>query len=302
MSTPTTTTTMDTTMKTTVNVQTNQVPAADHTANTHHRVTLSDVSSPVTFGRVVKSEWIKLLSLRSIRWAIGLSLVLGAALVTLITFGLSTGGMPPTPTEFAIIPATIAVQFGVVIFGVLGVLTITNEYSSGLILSSLTAVPKRGLMFWGKATAVGSMIAVLAILLEIIALVAAGIFEPEVFGLIATADVLTAALGVVVSLTFLGLFAFGLGALLRSAAGAISLVLALVFVLPVVMQFLSMTGWEWVPIVSNYLPVQLCNSLTVGTQIDAGGLGYWPSFGVLALYVAIAVIPAAIAFVKRDAK
>lgn len=289
-------------MTTTIQPTSDQIPAQAHAANQHHNITLSDVAGKVSFGRVVKGEWIKLLSLRSIRWTIVISIVLGAALSALLTFGFTQGQQPMAPLEYAIIPASVAVQFGVLLFGVLGVLTITNEYSSGMILSSLTAVPKRGLLFWGKFTAVALITIALSFVLEVLALVISGIFEPEVFSLLGDPAVLTAALGVVISLTFICLFAFGLGSLMRSAAGAISTVLAVVFVVPVVLSFMMSTGWEWVDTVSLYVPNQLSQTLTMGTEFAMVDPGYWGSLGVLAAWVALTVIPAAILFARRDAK
>ena len=78
--------------------------------------------------------------------------------------------------------------------------------------------------------------------------------------------------------------------------------LAVVFVVPVVLSFMMSTGWEWVDTVSLYVPNQLSQTLTMGTEFAMVDPGYWGSLGVLAAWVALTVIPAAILFARRDAK
>lgn len=271
-----------------------------------HRVVLSDVSGDVTLGRVIRAEWGKLLSLRSIRWTVAPSVVLGLGLCAVILSGYVSAEHRPSPMEYAIHPPAVAVLFGVLVFGVLGVLTITNEYTSGMILSSAVAVPRRGMLFWGKLIAVATLVLGLSVLLEVLALVMSGIFEPAMWGTIGEPQVITAALGVVSSLTLVSLFAFGLGSLLRSSAAAISTVLALLFVAPLLFGFLLGTGWEWVPTVLGYLPSQLTQTLTTGlipaAELAETALPYWGAFVSLVAWAAVTVLPAWVLFVRRDAK
>ena len=104
-----------------------------------------------TFGDVLRSEWTKLRSVRSTFWALTVTVVLGIALGAIISAAIAHGyarfsvsqklSWDPTGvsgTGMAIAQLAIAV---------LGVLCISSEYSSGMIRTSLIAIPKRG-RYW----------------------------------------------------------------------------------------------------------------------------------------------------------
>ena len=105
--------------------------------------TTAPVVGRLTFDGVLKGEWIKLLSLRSIRWSILVMLVLSWAGAALLSLAMSGSDMltPAATPAIVVQSATFGSMFTVLIMGVLGALSITSEYASGLILSSLTAVP-----------------------------------------------------------------------------------------------------------------------------------------------------------------
>ena len=103
--------------------------------------TTAPVVGRLTFNGVLKGEWIKLLSLRSIRWSILVMLVLSWAGAALLSLAMSGSDMltPAATPAIVVQSATFGSMFTVLIMGVLGALSITSEYASGLILSSLTA-------------------------------------------------------------------------------------------------------------------------------------------------------------------
>ncbi|UOR03291.1 ABC transporter permease [Leucobacter allii] len=258
----------------------------------------------LSFGGVLRSERIKLLSLRSIRITLLCTVLAGLALSAMMALiwkleVVEIDG-PAALQSYLLTVSTFASPFLALVIGVLGVFAITSEYSSGMILSSLAAVPTRRPVFLAKAIVTAALTAVTALALVLGGLVCAIAFLPAAAGELASLPVLTGALGTVAYLVLIALLAFGIAALLRSTAGGIAVIAGITFVLPIAFQMLGFTGWEWVSVVSAYLPASLGSSLAVGTgAVD-------PSFGIallaMAVWAAAALIPAGVAFQRRDAR
>lgn len=270
-------------------------------------------------GGVLRSEWIKLGSLRSVRLTLLVTLAAGIALNALIAFVLS-GEFEGVPAEalssYLLMTSTFAAPFLALIFGVLGVFTISSEYSSGMILSTLAAVPRRMPVFVAKAVVLSLLAAFTAAVIVGAGLGFGVAALPASAGQLADPVVVSGALGTVGYLVLVALMAFGVAGLLRSTAGGIAVVVTLTFVLPIAFQMLSLTGWEWVPVVANYLPTPLgsvlsqglvdsaaaTGAVTVEGQAVANGPGYWEALGSMAAWAAAPIVPAAILFKTRDAK
>lgn len=283
-------------------------PAAQATpgGGTQRRAVPADTR--LSFGGILRSERIKLLSLRSIRITLALTVLGGLALSALIAWvsvldGADAPASPEALRGYLTTVATFAAPFLALIVGVLGVFAMANEYSSGMILSTLTAVPRRGSLFLGKALVTAAIMAVTAIVLVVGGVGIAVVVRPDAASELLSAQMLTAALGYVVFLVLIALFAFGVASLLRSTAGGIAVVAGVTFVLPVVFQALTMTGWEWVPTAATYLPQSLGSSLAYGVVpgVDLGIVAYWPAMAAMAVWAAVTVIPAVFLFRRRDA-
>ena len=265
------------------------------------------------FGGVVRSEWIKLASLRSIRLTVLITVLAGLGLSGLMALlwsaEVASGGTelfgsgPEAAQGYLLFVATFAAPFLALVFGVLGVFAISSEYSSGMILSTLAAVPRRSPVFVAKGLVLALVSAAAAAILVAGGLGLAVAFMPDAAAQLGSVAVVTGALGTVAYLTLVALLAFGVAALLRSTAGGIAVVAGITFVLPIVAQVLALTGWEWVPAAAAYLPVELGARLSqgaAGAQVD--GPGYAAALLALAAWAAAAVLPAALAFQRRDAK
>jgi ABC-2 type transport system permease protein len=110
---------------------------------------------PATFGDVLRSEWTKLRSVRSTFWALTVTVVLGIALGAVISAATAHGyAKSSVPGKLSWDPTNVSLA-GVAIaqlaIAVLGVLTVSSEYSSGMIRTSLIAVPKRGRVLAAKS-------------------------------------------------------------------------------------------------------------------------------------------------------
>jgi ABC-type transport system involved in multi-copper enzyme maturation permease subunit len=258
---------------------------------------------PVTQRRVTRSEWTKLFSLRSTRFSLAatLLLVIGIGLLACIVFEsrwphLSTGDKH----DFHPLSVSLAgINFAQLAIGVLGVLVMTGEYSTGMIRSTLAAVPTRLPVLWAKAgvfAAVAFAISLPATVL--VFLVGQAILSGEHINVaLSHPGVERALIGAPLFLTAMGLFGLGLGAIIRSTAGGIAALAAIVFVLP--------------PIV-GLLPTSVANSIDPYLPSNAGGavwtinpdpgtLAPWAGFGVFCAYVAISIAVAAVLLVRRDA-
>ena len=257
----------------------------------------------VTQVRVLLSEWTKLRSVRSTRWSLAVAFVftIGIAAIATAVFRHHWPTMNPHdradfhPLELNL----VGVQLAQLAIGVLGVLVITAEYSTGMIRASMTAVPKRLPVLWGKAAVYGATTLVLMIPSVVIAFIigqsilAGGNQIPHLS--LGDPGVARAVVGAGLYLTVVGLFGLGLGAIVRNTAGGIATFAALMFVLPPLMNVLP-TSWN--NAASPYLPLQAGQAIM---SITAGNhLAPWTGFGVLCGYTAAAIAIAAVLLRRRD--
>lgn len=270
----------------------------------------SRVNARQSFGGVVRSERIKFSSLRSIKLTLLITIVMGLGLSALIAVMwnseiLGDGAIDTSALrDYLLISATFAAPFLALIFGVLGVFAISSEYTSGMILSTLAAVPKRGKVFAAKGIVLAILSAITGLVLVMGGIGIALLLYPGAVSELASQPVVTGVLGTVAYLVLIALFAYGVAGILRSTAGGIAVVAGVTFVLPIALQMMGMTGWEWVVTVSNYIPINLGALLSQGiTSADgANGPSYLQSLLAMMIWAAVAVVPAAMLFQKRDAK
>jgi len=244
----------------------------------------------------LSAEWIKLRSLRSMLVTPALAAVLCIGYADFLcwrftqrwdTFdAASKAGFRPLDTNFNVL------VIGVLLFGVLGALVVTNEYDNGLIRATLTATPQRGLILAAK-TALLTLIALLssAVICFAAFLTGQGILAgghlPHVT--LAGAGVFGRVLGAVFYLTAASLIGLFIGVIARSAAVAITCVFGVFLVLPTLLN--SLHGGVWRHTVP-YLPSNLGNALWLShtgslarPAVAALGLAaYIIVLGVLATY------------------
>lgn len=271
--------------------------------------------SRLAFSGVIRSEWIKLLSLRSIKITLLITVLISLGMSALMAWATQEFFIDQGESALRMYLLTIATfpaTFLALIFGVLGVFAVASEYSSGMILSTLAAVPTRAPVLWAKAIVLTAISAITALVLVAAGLGIAAAFAPDAAAELADAQVISGALGTVAYLALIALFAFGVAALLRSTAGGIAVVAGVTFVLPIGFQVLTMTGWDWVTNVANYLPSSLGSTVGQGIHdgsatavdgiADTGGPGFWLALAALVAWAAVTLIPAAVALQRRDAK
>jgi len=207
-----------------------------------------------------------------------------------------------SPTNFDATQQSLAgLYVGQLVIAVLGALTITSEYSTGMIRTTLSVQPRRGVVFAAKAV-------VFAVVTLVIGLITSfGSFfvgqailsSHHLSATLGEPNVLRAVIGGALFLTACGMLAYGLGAVLRHTAAAISATIGLLFVLTVLVQFLPQS---WQDNVDKWMPA-IAGSQIWTTKATGGPhlFSAWPGFAVLAGYAAVAIIAGLVCFRTRDA-
>lgn len=264
----------------------------------------------LTFAGTLRSELIKLLTLRSTVWSYALVIAISVGLAALVAFALisTPGGAPGVeppgaqPTQTVVLASLAGVNFGQLVAGVLGVLVISGEYTTGMVRSTFAAVPKRipalaakGIVLFVATFVVGLIASVASYLLASLVLgqedISAPMAEPAVFWPL---------LGASFYLAVVSVFALGVGALVRSSAGGIAGVLGILLILPIVLQLVPA---EWardvVPYLFSTAGAGIYTSTTLGPDGDA--FGVWINLLITALWVGVSMGTAAVLMRRRDA-
>lgn len=257
-------------------------------------------SGRVTQRNVIRAEWIKLRSLRS-TWfsllaAVAIIVGLGTLFSSLRAHRFGQGdklGFDPTLVSLrGVFLAQLAI-------GVLGVLVITGEYGTGMIRSSLAAVPRRLPVLLAKAIVFALTVFVVTEVAAVAAFLLGqrALASTHLQASLSTPGAERAVLGAALYLALIGLFAVGLGFLIRNTAGAMATLFGILLVLPILTNALPS---PYSSDVAKYLP------LNAGTQImathpDPTMLGPWAGLGVTALYTLAALVAGAAVFKRRDA-
>jgi ABC-2 type transport system permease protein len=255
----------------------------------------------VTQTRVFLSEWTKLRSVRSTLWslfaAVGFTIGIAALACAVVSHHWPSVSASDRADFNPLDPNLAGVQLAQLALGVLGVLVITAEYSTGMIRASMTAVPKRLPVLWGKAVVYGLVTLALMVPSTLIAFVVGeSIFSGRHINVsFSDPGVARAVIGAALYLTVVGLFGLGLGAIVRNTAGGIATFAGLMFVLPPLMNVLPLS---WNNAASPYLPLQAGEAIMSTTP--GNHLSPWAGLGVLCLYAAAALAVASVLLVKRD--
>ncbi len=255
----------------------------------------------VTFAGALRSEFTKIRSVRSTYWTLLAMFVVVVGFGALASTGAAHGPHGPffDPTRQSL----AGLYIGQLIIGVLGVLVISSEYSTGMIRTTLTTNPHRGVMIAAK----GVVFTVVALVTSLVTSFAAFFLgqalmsSDHISTTIGSPNVLRAVIGGALFLTACGVLAFGLGLLIRHSAGGIGAVVGLLFVVTILVNFLPQS---WQNHVDKWVPALAGGQLWMTVPQPPGNtpmFGPWTSFAILCGYAAIAVAAAVILFRKRDA-
>lgn len=253
---------------------------------------------------IVGSELLKIRSVRSTIWtliaAVGFNIALAAGSALFIAGRLSPD---QRGTIDAVRLSLAGLHLSQIAFAVLGVLVISTEYTTGTIRTTLAAVPQRRTVLAAKATVVAVIALIVGIASSFAAYLTFQALLPDGDSMrssLADPGVARAVTGGGLYVAVLGLLGVGLGAAMRSSAGAISTVLGLLFVPPIL---LTLMPHDWQTTVGPYVPMNAGSQIFI-IRPDAmtdSGLGPWGGFGVFCVYAAIALIAGFTVIRRRDA-
>jgi ABC-2 type transport system permease protein len=271
------------------------------------------VNRGVSFGGVLRSEWIKLTTLRSTVWCyiIIVVLTIGLGLLLASTF---TSDTPLSPENRQVIwtqAATLSIGFSQLVAAVLGALMITGEYGTGMIRSTLTAVPARipalvaKALVFGVSTFVVSAVSIIASALLAMPVLTARGFDIDP----GDGQVWWSLFGGAGYIALIGVLALAIGALIRNSAGGIAAALGLILVVPTIVQiFAGITKAVWVTNLGTFLPnaagermYTYITSVAPPVAADTIVLDPWQGFLVVLAWVAVLFALAAVLLKRRDA-
>jgi ABC-2 type transport system permease protein len=252
----------------------------------------------------ITMEWVKLRSLRSTWWALGLTpvVMIGLAIVVLWHYPgqwdqmsrADRASFDPTNDGF------VGVALAQLIVAVVGVLAVTGEYSSGMIRSTLTAVPRRGLVLAAKAVVVGAVILVVGEIAAFAAFPAgqAVLVSPAPHATLGQPGVLRAVALAGVYLALIALAGLGIGMIVRRSAVAIAIIAGLIFVLPPILLALPTAAQH---AVQGFLPEIIAENSLTAVKPEAFSLSPWAGLGMLCLYAAVLLGTGGWLLARRDA-
>jgi ABC-type transport system involved in multi-copper enzyme maturation permease subunit len=288
---------------------------------------------------VIASEFTKIRSVRSTYWTTAALIVVSVGLAALFGFAQASQ-IHNQPWQAAGADGTQDILspflfLGQLIIAVIGAMVITSEYSTGMIRTSLTAMPRRGTVYLGKLIVITSCTLVVSLVTSFLAffvgsatlsgsgvagslfhnvIVPAGVnMSPGKNGpgsppnyqfvghlTITPAHVLTAIIASALFVTVAALIAFGLGAIIRHTAGAITSAIGLLFVLSILLQLLP-DKWKWD--IMRFFPDAAGRVIpvTLPGQQNPHLWSTWPQFLVTVIWMAVFVGVGGYLFRKRDA-
>jgi ABC-2 type transport system permease protein len=250
-----------------------------------------DTRHRLTFLRALSGEWIKLATLRSTWWSIAITALLTIGIAMMIISAGGESGFPPI--QAVVLP----IQFTMLLAGILGAISVTGEYSTGMIRSTLTANPARGWVLAAKAVVVAVFMFITSLITLLLAALAVSAVASTRGEGLDWSDPEASLLPIVVASLAMAVFTLigvAFGFILRSGAGAIAATVGLLFVLPIVVSLFGMAGesWRWVVEASAYLPVAAAQSVILpGNGLDAPiaylALACWVAVGMLSAWAVL---------------
>ncbi len=236
-----------------------------------------------------RAEWTKLRTDPSNAWllfgAVVLTLAVGAAVA--MTSRCDALGCGEDATKLSL----TGVMVGQVVVAIVAVLMVGNEYSTGMMQSTVAAVPRRLTVLFSKAAVLSGVIVAAGAVAVVGSLLIGGMVQPgrgftEAHGYEAMSPTdsvtLRAAAGSVLYLALIGLLSLGIALIVRSSATAIGIVLGLLFFFPILTQVI--TDPDWQRLLQQIAPMTAGLSVQTTIGIDRLPIGPWEGLGVVALW------------------
>jgi ABC-2 type transport system permease protein len=264
--------------------------------------------APAMAIRSVHAEWTKARTVPGTAWATAgiIAITVAVSVLALAATRCPAGGACPVDTAKL---SLTGVQAGQAVVAVLAVLSVSGEYSTGMIRVTLAAMPRRAELLAAKATVVTALVTAAGTAAVAGCLLAGRLLLPghgftAARGIdplsVAAGPVLRAFAGSVLYLGLIGLLSVGLSVLIRDPGTAIGTVLGLLYLAPIIAAFLGSSP-VWQRRVERYAPTMAGLTIQDTTGLHGLPVGPWGGLGVLAIWAGAALVAGGLALRWRDA-
>jgi ABC-2 type transport system permease protein len=252
------------------------------------------------------AEWTKIRTVASPLWLllgmVAATVALSAGATSVVTCTAAGCGGDITKLSLT------GVMLGQALAAILAVLVISGEYSSGMIHTTLTAMPHRATVFAAKAVTLTGVVAVAGTIAVLGSLLAGRLILPgdsltavRSHPALSLADgpIQRAAVGSILYLILIALLSLGIAAVVRNSATSIGVILGLLYLLPIVSQVIGDPHWQ--RLLEQIGPMSAGLTIQATTDLHTLPLRPWAGLGVTAGWAAVALVAGGLLLRKRDA-
>ncbi|WP_331743587.1 ABC transporter permease subunit (plasmid) [Streptomyces sp. NBC_01136] len=247
------------------------------------------------------AEWTKLRTVASPLWLllgmIAATVALSAGATSVVT--CTSAGCGGDVTRLSL----IGVQLGQALVAILAVLVISGEYSSGMIRTTLAAMPRRATVFAAKAITLAGVVAAAGSIAVLGSLLAGRLILPATRGYpalsLSAGPTLRATAGSILYLTLIALLSLGIAAIVRDSATSIGVILGLLYLLPTLSQAIGNPHWQ--RLLQQIGPMSAGLAIQATTNLHSLPLSPWAGLGITAGWAAAALVAGGLLLRKRDA-
>ncbi|WP_020388320.1 ABC transporter permease [Kribbella catacumbae] len=252
------------------------------------------------------AEWTKLRTVASPLWLllgmIAATVALSAGATSVVT--CAAAGCGGDVTRYSL----IGVELGQALVAILAVLVISSEYSSGMIRTTLTAVPRRTTVFAAKAITVTGVVAVAGTIAVLASLLVGRFILPRQgftashgHPVLSLADGLTlrATAGSILYLTLIALLSLGIAVVVRDSATSIGVILGLLYLPPILAQVIGNPHWQH--LLQRLAPMSAGLTIQATTNLNSLPICPWAGLGATAAWSAAALTSGVVVLRTRDA-
>ncbi|HEX6526965.1 MAG TPA: ABC transporter permease [Streptosporangiaceae bacterium] len=245
------------------------------------------------------AEWTKARTVPATMWLLAGAVALTILLSALVTASTRCG----SPASCGADPAKISltgIYLGQAVVGVLAVLVISDEYSTGMIRVTLAAIPSRGMVLTAKGAVVTGMVLVAGIIAVLPSVLMGRMILPgNGLAFPAAGPVLRVTVGSILYLGLIGLLSLGVATMVRDSAVAIGIVLSLLFVFPIIAHFVTDPIWQ--RHLEQIGPMTAGMAIQDTVDLANQPISPWAGLGVLAAWAAGALLLGRLVLTLRDA-
>jgi len=242
----------------------------------------------------LNAEWTKLRTLAGTAW-----LLVGTIALT-IAVGAATAGATTCPmtgcTQDTVKLSLTGIYLGQAVVAILAVLVISGEYTTGMIRTTLTAMPRRTTVLAAKAVVLTGLVLVAAVVAVAGSLVAGRLLQP---GLTLDSPALRAGLGAVLYLVLIALFGLGTATAVRDPAVGVGVVLGLLYLFPIMAAAIGDQHWK--KHLEQVAPMTAGLAITATKNLHDLPISPWKGLGVLVVWAAAAMLLGGLVLRTRDA-